>query len=194
MRNKKGKHKAEKPVVHGRSTRPLGKAPMEGGYKAFFLALFVGAILIIIHTIYLSDRTIGCSLSLVCCSFVAVFLFAWGGWWYFRRRSDESFVLAFSTGSFLVWGVLAMNYYLADWDQGGKAITPKIEKVGNYPKKSRHRQRGCYVDIVLEGKVKRIDFPASKYDSLKSRKTLPLEQHDGFFGFPVIKIENGELN
>lgn len=191
MKRKNRKHQVKSPVSNRNSHRPLGKAPLEGGYKAIILVVFLGAILITIHTIYLSDHTIGWTMPRVCSFVVVVFLLAWGGWWYFCRKSDVSFGLAFSTGSFLVWGVLALNYYLADWDQDGKTITPKIEQVGQYHQK-RNRPRHCYVDIVLQDKVKRIDFPDKKYEILKKQKNLSLEVHDGFLGFSVFKVKEVE--
>jgi len=162
---------------------------MEGGYKMLFGLLFVGAILITIPTIYLSDHTMGWSLSRVWSFIAVVFLLSWGGFWVFCRKSDVSFVLAFSTGSFLVWGILALNYYLADWDHVDRSLNLKVVNVGRYPRSRRHhRQRACFVDIELQGKKKRIDFPPEQYELLKDRKTLPLELHEGLLGFPVIEV------
>lgn len=143
--------------------------------------LFIGAILLYIQTIFLSDHTVEWNLGRVTLIATPIHLIVWGLLAKTRLKLDESFGIGFTFGSISVWSVLAANYYLADWDGLSHTVDAKVVKVGKYPR------RGSFVDIELHDCVKRIDYTSSDYDQLKDRSTLSLNLYNGLLGFQVFK-------
>lgn len=157
---------------------------MSKTFDRICIAVTFAALLFNIHCLFLLDHSIGWNFGRAVIVVGVSFCIIWCLLSFSRMATEHRVALSFSGACIGLWTFLALNYYYADWQQPPTVLRPDIVKVGKYPDTKR-KKRGCYIDIRLEGKVKRIDYGHDQYPQLQQLSSYPIRVYNGLFGIRV---------